>query len=151
MTLCYEYYYIIILSYYAYSFHLHLSLLILLLISKSFHFLLLCHFYPSPFTQPVVLYLLIIITFLFLSSYHYLLNYLFFFNVLLFLYTLSLPPLILLLPCLGLSGPKNEPPPAVQEKVLSLIQAWADAFRHQPELSGVSQVGELRYYFVTPV
>ncbi|XP_068207991.1 TOM1-like protein 2 isoform X1 [Palaemon carinicauda] len=39
-----------------------------------------------------------------------------------------------------LIGPKNEPPAAVQEKVLSLIQAWADAFRHQPELSGVSQV-----------
>lgn len=38
------------------------------------------------------------------------------------------------------SGPKNEPPPAVQEKVLSLIQSWADAFRHQPELAGVSQV-----------
>ncbi|ROT63414.1 hypothetical protein C7M84_018709 [Penaeus vannamei] len=39
-----------------------------------------------------------------------------------------------------LIGPKNEPPPAVQEKVLSLIQSWADAFRHQPELAGVSQV-----------
>lgn len=38
------------------------------------------------------------------------------------------------------TGPKNEPPPAVQEKVLSLIQAWSDAFRHQPDLSGVSQV-----------
>lgn len=38
------------------------------------------------------------------------------------------------------AGPKNEPPPAVQEKVLSLIQAWSDAFRHQPDLSGVSQV-----------
>ncbi|XP_050713850.1 TOM1-like protein 2 isoform X2 [Eriocheir sinensis] len=45
-----------------------------------------------------------------------------------------------------LIGPKNEPPPAVQEKVLSLIQAWADAFRHQPELSGVSQVyAELKH------
>nr|XP_045604218.1 TOM1-like protein 2 isoform X4 [Procambarus clarkii] len=42
--------------------------------------------------------------------------------------------------------PKNEPPAAVQEKVLLLIQAWADAFRHQPELSGVSQVyAELKF------
>lgn len=39
-----------------------------------------------------------------------------------------------------LSGPKNDPPTAVQEKVLSLIQSWADAFRHQAELSGVAQV-----------
>lgn len=39
-----------------------------------------------------------------------------------------------------LIGPKNDPPTAVQEKVLSLIQSWADAFRHQPELSGVVQV-----------
>jgi hypothetical protein len=38
------------------------------------------------------------------------------------------------------SGPKNDPPTAVQEKVLSLIQSWADAFRHQTELSGVVQV-----------
>lgn len=37
-------------------------------------------------------------------------------------------------------GPKNDPPTAVQEKVLSLIQSWADAFRHQTELSGVVQV-----------
>jgi hypothetical protein len=28
----------------------------------------------------------------------------------------------------------------VQEKVLSLIQSWADAFRHQADLSGVVQV-----------
>ncbi|KAJ9580125.1 hypothetical protein L9F63_004198 [Diploptera punctata] len=39
-----------------------------------------------------------------------------------------------------LIGPKNDPPTAVQEKVLSLIQSWADAFRHQTELSGVVQV-----------
>jgi len=39
-----------------------------------------------------------------------------------------------------LSGPKNDPPTAVQEKVLSLIQSWADAFRHQAELTGVVQV-----------
>ncbi|KAK8734545.1 hypothetical protein OTU49_005874 [Cherax quadricarinatus] len=45
-----------------------------------------------------------------------------------------------------LIGPKNEPPAAVQEKVLLLIQSWADAFRHQPELSGVSQVyAELKH------
>ncbi|CAH1398791.1 unnamed protein product [Nezara viridula] len=37
-------------------------------------------------------------------------------------------------------GPKNEPPTVVQEKVLSLIQSWADAFRNQPDLSGVVQV-----------
>lgn len=36
-----------------------------------------------------------------------------------------------------LIGPKNDPPTAVQEKVLSLIQSWADAFKHQPELAGV--------------
>jgi len=39
-----------------------------------------------------------------------------------------------------LSGPKNDPPTAVQEKVLSLIQSWADAFRQQAELTGVVQV-----------
>lgn len=39
-----------------------------------------------------------------------------------------------------LIGPKNDPPTVVQEKVLSLIQSWADAFRHQPELSGVVHV-----------
>lgn len=41
---------------------------------------------------------------------------------------------------LTFSGPKNDPPAAVQEKVLHLIQSWADAFRHQPDLAGVSQV-----------
>lgn len=39
-----------------------------------------------------------------------------------------------------LIGPKNDPPPIVQEKVLSLIQVWADAFRSQPDLNGVCQV-----------
>ncbi|XP_044269081.1 TOM1-like protein 2 isoform X2 [Tribolium madens] len=39
-----------------------------------------------------------------------------------------------------LIGPKNDPPTAVQEKVLSLIQSWADAFRNQPEMSGVVSV-----------
>ncbi|GJQ79696.1 hypothetical protein Trydic_g5843 [Trypoxylus dichotomus] len=39
-----------------------------------------------------------------------------------------------------LIGPKNDPPTAVQEKVLSLIQSWADAFKSIPELSGVVSV-----------
>lgn len=39
-----------------------------------------------------------------------------------------------------LIGPKNDPPTAVQEKVLSLIQCWADAFGNKPELSGVVSV-----------
>ncbi|XP_050549241.1 target of Myb protein 1 isoform X1 [Spodoptera frugiperda] len=39
-----------------------------------------------------------------------------------------------------LIGPKNDPPTVVQEKVLSLIQCWADAFQNQPDLQGVVQV-----------
>ncbi|GIY03625.1 TOM1-like protein 2 [Caerostris extrusa] len=39
-----------------------------------------------------------------------------------------------------LIGPKNDPPTAVQEKVLSLIQSWADAFQGNPEMQGVVQV-----------
>ncbi|XP_014243358.1 TOM1-like protein 2 isoform X2 [Cimex lectularius] len=39
-----------------------------------------------------------------------------------------------------LIGPKNGPPMAVQEKVLSLIQAWVDAFHQQQDLNGVVQV-----------
>ncbi|CAL7935784.1 unnamed protein product [Xylocopa violacea] len=39
-----------------------------------------------------------------------------------------------------LIGPKNEPPTAVQEKVLSLIQTWADTFRHQRHCQGVVQI-----------
>lgn len=39
-----------------------------------------------------------------------------------------------------LIGPKNDPPTAVQEKVLSLIQCWADAFKGIPEMVGVVQV-----------
>lgn len=39
-----------------------------------------------------------------------------------------------------LIGPKNDPPTAVQEKVLSLIQNWATAFRSIPEMQGVVQV-----------
>jgi hypothetical protein len=37
-------------------------------------------------------------------------------------------------------GPKNDPSPALQEKVLNLIQCWADAFKNHPELNGVYQV-----------
>lgn len=37
-------------------------------------------------------------------------------------------------------GPKNDPPPVVQEKVLSLIQTWADAFHGSPELKEVEKV-----------
>lgn len=39
-----------------------------------------------------------------------------------------------------LIGPKNDPSAALQEKVLNLIQTWAEAFRAQPELNGVVSV-----------
>ncbi|KAG8234684.1 hypothetical protein J437_LFUL015163, partial [Ladona fulva] len=39
-----------------------------------------------------------------------------------------------------LIGPKYDPPRAVQDKVLSLIQSWSDAFSHLPDLAGVTQV-----------
>ncbi|KAF7395769.1 hypothetical protein HZH68_009819 [Vespula germanica] len=39
-----------------------------------------------------------------------------------------------------LIGPKNEPPTAVQEKILNLVQTWADTFCHQPHTQGVVQV-----------
>lgn len=39
-----------------------------------------------------------------------------------------------------LIGPKNDPPAAVQERVLGLIQSWADAFQGNPDLQGVCQV-----------
>ncbi|CRK96235.1 CLUMA_CG009662, isoform A [Clunio marinus] len=39
-----------------------------------------------------------------------------------------------------LIGPKYDPPTAVQEKVLSLIQIWADTFATQPDLKGVVEV-----------
>ncbi|XP_053952823.1 TOM1-like protein 2 isoform X1 [Anastrepha ludens] len=39
-----------------------------------------------------------------------------------------------------LIGPKNDPPAVMQEKVLSLIQIWADAFKNQPDLNGVTQM-----------
>ncbi|XP_026063265.1 TOM1-like protein 2 isoform X2 [Carassius auratus] len=38
--------------------------------------------------------------------------------------------------------PKTNPPAIVQEKVLSLIQAWADAFRSSPDLTGVVHIYE---------
>ncbi|PAV58809.1 hypothetical protein WR25_11894 [Diploscapter pachys] len=38
-----------------------------------------------------------------------------------------------------LIGPKFDAPQIVQERVLSLIQAWADAFKNQPDLQGVVQ------------
>uniref|UniRef100_A0A3Q3BDE3 Target of myb1 like 2 membrane trafficking protein n=1 Tax=Kryptolebias marmoratus TaxID=37003 RepID=A0A3Q3BDE3_KRYMA len=34
-------------------------------------------------------------------------------------------------------SPKTNPPTIVQDKVLSLIQSWADAFRSSPDLTGV--------------
>jgi hypothetical protein len=37
-------------------------------------------------------------------------------------------------------GPKNDPPQIVQEKVLSMIQTWADAFRGNSELKEVDKV-----------
>ncbi|TDH02862.1 hypothetical protein EPR50_G00156900 [Perca flavescens] len=39
-------------------------------------------------------------------------------------------------------SPKNNPPTIVQDKVLSLIQAWADAFRSSPDLTGVVHIYE---------
>ncbi|XP_060535712.1 TOM1-like protein 2 isoform X2 [Cylas formicarius] len=39
-----------------------------------------------------------------------------------------------------LLSPKNDPPTAVQEKVLSLIQSWAGAFQSDPDLAGVAAV-----------
>lgn len=38
--------------------------------------------------------------------------------------------------------PKNNPPAIVHDKVLNLIQAWADAFRSSPDLTGVVTVYE---------
>ncbi|XP_064170396.1 target of Myb1 membrane trafficking protein-like isoform X3 [Anguilla rostrata] len=38
--------------------------------------------------------------------------------------------------------PKNNPPMVLQDRVLSLIQAWADAFRSSPSLTGVVSVYE---------
>jgi hypothetical protein len=39
-----------------------------------------------------------------------------------------------------LISPKHDPPIAVQEKVLNLIQLWAETFAHQPELKGVVEI-----------
>ncbi|XP_030638427.1 target of Myb protein 1 isoform X2 [Chanos chanos] len=36
--------------------------------------------------------------------------------------------------------PKNNPPMILHDRILSLIQAWADAFRNSPSLSGVVSV-----------
>uniref|UniRef100_G1SZP0 Target of myb1 membrane trafficking protein n=1 Tax=Oryctolagus cuniculus TaxID=9986 RepID=G1SZP0_RABIT len=38
--------------------------------------------------------------------------------------------------------PKNNPPTIVHDKVLNLIQSWADAFRSSPDLTGVVTVYE---------
>uniref|UniRef100_A0A8C4Q1C7 Target of myb1 like 2 membrane trafficking protein n=1 Tax=Eptatretus burgeri TaxID=7764 RepID=A0A8C4Q1C7_EPTBU len=43
---------------------------------------------------------------------------------------------------LRLIQPKNNPPMVVQDRVLLLIQAWADAFRSSPELTGAVHVYE---------
>uniref|UniRef100_A0A8C4XD50 Target of myb1 like 2 membrane trafficking protein n=1 Tax=Erpetoichthys calabaricus TaxID=27687 RepID=A0A8C4XD50_ERPCA len=37
---------------------------------------------------------------------------------------------------------KNNPPTIVQDKVLALVQAWADAFRSSPDLTGVVHIYE---------
>ncbi|CAF1312061.1 unnamed protein product [Rotaria sordida] len=37
----------------------------------------------------------------------------------------------------GVIGPKNNPPLSIQEKVLSMIQTWALAFRHDPDLKNI--------------
>ncbi|KAL4241141.1 TOM1-like protein 2 [Mactra antiquata] len=37
-------------------------------------------------------------------------------------------------------GPKYDPPQALQEKVLSMIQTWADAFRGSPDLKDVEKI-----------
>ena len=39
-----------------------------------------------------------------------------------------------------LIGPKNEPPVQLQERVLRLVQEWAETFGNQPHLNGVHQV-----------
>ncbi|XP_072561185.1 TOM1-like protein 2 isoform X1 [Paramormyrops kingsleyae] len=39
-------------------------------------------------------------------------------------------------------SPKSNPPTIVQDKVLALIQAWADAFRSSPDLTGVVHIYE---------
>ncbi|XP_063047698.1 TOM1-like protein 2 isoform X3 [Engraulis encrasicolus] len=39
-------------------------------------------------------------------------------------------------------SPKSNPPAIVQDKVLALIQAWADAFRSSPDLTGVVHIYE---------
>ncbi|CAJ0938439.1 unnamed protein product, partial [Mesorhabditis belari] len=41
-----------------------------------------------------------------------------------------------------LIGPKFDAPQIIQERVLTLIQSWADAFRNAPDLQGAAQVYE---------
>ena len=36
--------------------------------------------------------------------------------------------------------PQNNPPTIVRERVLGLIQYWADAFKNKPELAGVQEL-----------
>lgn len=49
-----------------------------------------------------------------------------------------------------LIGPKNNPPIDLQERVLRMIERWADAFKGQPELGGVVAVyNELKSKGVT--
>ena len=38
--------------------------------------------------------------------------------------------------------PNINPPTVVQEKILSVIQSWSDAFRNAPDLQGVVKVYE---------
>uniref|UniRef100_A0A3Q2QKL6 Target of myb1 membrane trafficking protein n=1 Tax=Fundulus heteroclitus TaxID=8078 RepID=A0A3Q2QKL6_FUNHE len=38
--------------------------------------------------------------------------------------------------------PRNNPPQALHDRVLAIIQAWADAFRSSPDLTGVVSVYE---------
>uniref|UniRef100_A0A5F8GBC7 Target of myb1 like 2 membrane trafficking protein n=1 Tax=Monodelphis domestica TaxID=13616 RepID=A0A5F8GBC7_MONDO len=48
-------------------------------------------------------------------------------------------------------SPKNNPPTIVQDKVLALIQAWADAFRSSPDLTGVVHIYEELKRKVSPI
>lgn len=49
-----------------------------------------------------------------------------------------------------LIGPKNNPPIALQERVLRMIERWSEAFRSQPELQGVVTIyNELKAKGVT--
>lgn len=39
-------------------------------------------------------------------------------------------------------SPQNSPPPLVRDRILGLIQSWADAFRGKPELQAAVDVYE---------